>query len=450
MISSSPDTHTGEATVDGLVHEPERQEILDQLKRITDSPLFRNSRRYPALLGYIVDEALAGRGDSLKERTLGISVFGRPNDYDTNADPVVRISAGEVRKRIAQYYHSPGHDRELRIEIPLGCYLPKFYWPSADGHGEHSQRIQMLLTAEEPAQLAASEIEPLPVAPLPVTDVSSIEPTPPQVAPRSRAALYAFLLVFVAVSGFFALRATSRSQTPRDMALFWGNILHSPEPTLIVLGIHSFDAQGNDISFRSHVSLPQTQASLLSAMTRSDMVHLSDLVSYSRITTLLTLHGHTFRTQGAADTTLEQLRQGPFVLVGGFNNLWSTSLSQSLRFRFVTLHTPRGLVNVIQDSEHPDRTWTLDVTQSALSNTRDYGLVSCFFDAETGQYMMMAGGVGKSGTEAAADFLTDEKSMASLPVKLGARSGENIQVVLATDVIEGKAGSAHVVDVYRW
>ncbi len=82
--------------------EPNRFEVLKQLDRIIASRHFRNSKRYPALLKFVVEHTLAGRIDALKERTLGIEVFGRPNDYDTNADPVVRVTAGEIRKRIAQ------------------------------------------------------------------------------------------------------------------------------------------------------------------------------------------------------------------------------------------------------------------------------------------------------------------------------------------------------------
>ena len=80
----------------------------------------------PSLLRYVVNETLEGRGSHLKERALGVEVFSRDPDYDTNADPVVRTSACEVRKRIAQYYHEPGHEDEIRIDLPAGSYVPEF------------------------------------------------------------------------------------------------------------------------------------------------------------------------------------------------------------------------------------------------------------------------------------------------------------------------------------
>jgi hypothetical protein len=67
------------------------------MEKVLASNQFCNSRRYPALLRYVVDQALSGNGDQIKERTVGIEVFGRPPDYDTNTDTVVRYTAGEVR-----------------------------------------------------------------------------------------------------------------------------------------------------------------------------------------------------------------------------------------------------------------------------------------------------------------------------------------------------------------
>src|SRR5262249_18342558 len=111
--------------------EIEREAIREQLQRILAHPLFSHSKRYPLLLRWVVEKALDGRGGQLKEGTLGGEVFGRDPDYDTNTDPVVRITAGEIRKRIAQYYHEPGRESELRIDLPCGTYVPEFHRPLA-------------------------------------------------------------------------------------------------------------------------------------------------------------------------------------------------------------------------------------------------------------------------------------------------------------------------------
>src|SRR5580700_5565626 len=103
--------------------------VREQLERLLAHPLFSNSKRYPALLAYTVEQTLKGNVSELKERSIGIEVFGRSPTYDANADPVVRITAGEVRKRLIQYYYDSSHDGELIIELPSGSYVPLFRIP---------------------------------------------------------------------------------------------------------------------------------------------------------------------------------------------------------------------------------------------------------------------------------------------------------------------------------
>ena len=102
-----------------------------QLARLLQSPQFRNSKRSQALLRFVVQAALAGDQNSLKERCIGAAAFGREAAYDTAQDPIVRNAAIEVRKRLAQYYLEPEHAAELRIELPSGSYIPSFPAESA-------------------------------------------------------------------------------------------------------------------------------------------------------------------------------------------------------------------------------------------------------------------------------------------------------------------------------
>src|SRR5580658_143252 len=104
----------------------DREEILVALQEVLASPHFCNSKRYPALLRYVVETSLAGHADLLKERTLGVEVFHRPPDYDTNADTVVRYTAGEVRKRLLLYYSEQNGASSIRISLPAGSYVPEF------------------------------------------------------------------------------------------------------------------------------------------------------------------------------------------------------------------------------------------------------------------------------------------------------------------------------------
>ena len=89
------------------ISDEDRKLVREELEAILSSTHFRTSRRYPAFLRHVVEASLDGRCEELKERVLGVEVFRRAPDYDTSTDPVVRASAGEVRKRIIQYYSLP-------------------------------------------------------------------------------------------------------------------------------------------------------------------------------------------------------------------------------------------------------------------------------------------------------------------------------------------------------
>jgi hypothetical protein len=114
-----------EKELNGTDSVPNPVLIREQLRRLLAHQLFTNSKRYPVLLAYTVEQTLDGNAGDLKERTIGIEAFGREPDYDVNLDPVVRMTAAEVRKRLIQYYYNPEHAGELVIELPLGSYMSR-------------------------------------------------------------------------------------------------------------------------------------------------------------------------------------------------------------------------------------------------------------------------------------------------------------------------------------
>src|SRR5438552_10497525 len=105
-----------------------RRQIEAILQDVLRSIPFRTSRQCQDLFRYIVEHSLAGSDESLRERVIGIEVFGRPADYDTAEDPVVRLRAADVRKRLAQYYQAQKSEPEhWKIDIPTGSYKAQFH-----------------------------------------------------------------------------------------------------------------------------------------------------------------------------------------------------------------------------------------------------------------------------------------------------------------------------------
>jgi hypothetical protein len=105
--------------------------VHQELEEVLSSDQFRNSRRCRLFLRYVTEKALKGEFDSLKERVLGVEVFGRDSMFDTDRDSIVRVAANDVRKRLRDYYRL-NPDRPVKIELPRGIYIPeiKLAWPN--------------------------------------------------------------------------------------------------------------------------------------------------------------------------------------------------------------------------------------------------------------------------------------------------------------------------------
>ncbi len=126
-LAVSMDSLQSERTPWIPVTTEDRKAVISETEHVLASSFFRNSKRYPMFLRYVVTAKLAGKEQQIKERTLGVEVFQRSPDYDTSADTVVRYTAGEVRKRLTAYYSKQGPSSSLQISLPVGSYIPEFF-----------------------------------------------------------------------------------------------------------------------------------------------------------------------------------------------------------------------------------------------------------------------------------------------------------------------------------
>jgi len=115
-----------EAIAKVLAFAPHSQELRVHLAEILQSPIFKASPRSQHLLTYVVEKALDGEFDLLKERLIGTELFGRSPGYDTGEDAIVRVAASDLRKRLLQFYGSGHSQTRFRIDLPPGSYIPAF------------------------------------------------------------------------------------------------------------------------------------------------------------------------------------------------------------------------------------------------------------------------------------------------------------------------------------
>lgn len=398
----------------------ERALVMDQLDRMLASPLFRQSKRYAPFLQHVVQQTVEGHEDSLKERTLGVEVFGRAPDYDSNNDPVVRVTAGEVRKRIAQYYHDPAHQNELWIDLPTGTYVASFRAPPA---GEENG------AQPEPAALHAEpSISP---------DLASTQ-TAEAVRPgRAWKKILAGTLIVLAVLACAGLAwKLEDRQSPLDRV--WGSLVSSSSPTVIAMGepyLFPLEPAANELSARQHL--------------RSVYVTYSELEALVRVIKLLDRKGATYTVQPASATSLADLRQGPAILLGGLDSPWTMRAQENLRFRLAS--DGNGL-DWISDTRDPAaKKWFVDFNRPYSKVTTDFAIVARFRDPNTEQPTLIVAGLGENGTKAASEFITDNTQLSNaLGDSLKKQATSNFEVVITTEVINGSSGAPRILAKEIW
>ncbi len=418
-------------TTPGLTAEMVRA----QLESLVRDEIFRSSKRSVAFLRYIVEQTLNGFADQIKERAIGVEVFGRNPAYDTNLDHIVRTAATELRKRLITYYADDRRRSELRIGLVPGSYIPKFTLPDPARHTEPEPE-------PEPPGFAATHGSPAHFGAFAAQGEKAAAPNA-----SARKARWIWLAAAVGVAAGGMVFAWVHRASPQD--LFWKPVLDTPGPVLLAVGDHPNgpptlpDSAGGGSSL---TPIPSSDA--------SQTVPFADTVTVARVVAALEGRNKQVFIRRGNSSSFSDLREGAVVLVGAFNNEWSLRLTRQLRYS-LDLDPEQHLV-YIRDAKNPSsRAWSWATNQPAEPVTgvnspriHDYALISRIRDAGTGHVVVVIGGLYTYGTLAAGEFLTDPNLMQEVArtVNLN-KPSENLQIVLGTTVTDGVPGPPAVLAV---
>ena len=117
-----------------------------EVHRVLQSDTFRSSDVLRRLLRFLADKSIAGEADQLKEYTIGLDAFGKPPSYDPRSDAIVRLQAGRLRQKLAEYYRTEGKDDPLVIDLPKGHF--KLTW--------QARPVAVVAAPEAPAKVIAA------------------------------------------------------------------------------------------------------------------------------------------------------------------------------------------------------------------------------------------------------------------------------------------------------
>jgi hypothetical protein len=420
-------------------NDVQRSAIVEEMQRVLSHPTFKGSKRCIALLNYLVDHALAGEEDGIKERTLGIEVFGRDPNYDTNSDPIVRRTANEIRKRLGQCYFEPSTRPAVRIHMARGSYLLEFEFEGDDSLSDPAETESPDDGLTDPTEMESLEESPEPLIPhQPLrTHFEGTSKSTSNLVHRSWIlGIAAALLVSIAC---FLLVRFNAFRSPEYK--LWEPLLASSDritlcvydgaPLLAAEGvINSQTPSASPISHGSPQDTPFPDTRVAHAISIR-------LLEFKRQTTL----------QPSSTLTFRDFRQGPTVLIGGTINPWASILLSKLRYtlRF----DPITLDKWIQDAQNPSmRNWKIDGKPQSSATFVDYAVITRFYDRDIGQWIMALSGLEAHGTEAAGELVVDPAFAEFIPSSV--RSTGNFQIVLKTPVMRGSTGPFEVLAVYTW
>jgi hypothetical protein len=399
---------------------PDASVVRLQLKRLLAHPLFANSKRYPVFLAYTVEQTLIGNGGELKERTIGVEAFGREPSYDVNLDPVVRTTAAEVRKRLIQYYYNTDHAGELLIELPVGSYIPSFRDPAIS--------INVESESEVPSK-GESTSQDYPAADLKSTETGLSAP-----GSNNHRWIWMATSVLVALVVGFGVGRIQIPRKPSNLERFWEPVTATSSKVTYCLG--------------QPIDAVDRERTTPNGMPLNGRLDVSDVITLARSIVPLVPKGGDFRVVSDSEVGYDQLREGPVVLIGAFDNVWTMRVTKDLPFGFEYDSQVRRLV----DRKSPQkRFWTLEWQVPYTKLAKDYAIIARIHDNVTGQPVIIIAGILGEGTQAASEVVIKPAYLDEMLKKAPKNWDQlNLEAVIETNVIEGHAGPPKILAVETW
>lgn len=446
-----------------------RTAILKALAHVLSSKPFRTSKQCQMFLRYVVVHSVDGKEDSLKERVIGAEVLERPPNYNTADDPVVRIRAADVRKRLAMYYQEEGRNARIRITIPSGSYRAFFHsWDhpletSSESSVSEAGRTRVEQVPEPLEAETAAALEKLAELSLeaPPKDlhrlhgaadgVRAVEAALPKTQRRrvARLALWCAPLVLVlgGVAAWYLATWYLGAISQKEFNLFWAPTIDQSRPPIIYVGnnavyrlkvsfLERYEAEHPDFkpnpSGLESISTvdPKERMSFedLEANDR-DFVGIEDVASAVAISSFFKGRNVRYDLRFGQDIVFGDFRTTPVVLIGAFNNNWTLNLNDKLPYRFAMRNSDKGV-------EGNGHFWQTQYAEN-WSPREDYALITRQINQKNGEPVIAVAGVDQTGTRAAAEFVSNpgmlEAALRKLPPGW---QNKQLQLVLHTTVVD--------------
>lgn len=426
------------------MQEFSEQAIRAQLDRLARSDALKRSRRLQQFLQYVTEVTLAGNANTINEYLLGVEVFERGPDYNAADDSIVRRQAHALRHKLAEYYASEGKHDPIRIEIPLGHYVPVF---------ERNN--------------GATESETPPAALTPDAARHPVRPIGSTAAAIAVFAILGLLLAFWLGQEFASSRSSAENRNagaPASPAIreLWRPWLNASQAPLIIFssGLTAVikhyplplpsDSEPTRFALPDELDQPFREKLGLGP---DGYLYLSPTISETKsgealgavqLANLFAANGMPIRATTSALLTWEDFRRGNVILFGhNEQNPWMDPLLEDypLQLQATLGGLQRRIVNTDPEAGEPDY-YQIDYPSSGAGSTIEYALVSMLPGTDGLHELLLISGLNTQATLMAIEFLTNEERAARLIDDLreqapGHSGPWHFQLVLKAEVREG-------------
>lgn len=419
---------------------PAKTLVLAELNRVLQSKLFRASKRSSQFLDFVVRYQLDNPSEPLKERAIGTALYGRPADYATGDDSVVRVQAREVRRKLERYYQASPDISLIRIDLPLGSYVPEFLW------------AKPLSTPE--SALAVTHAE----------EVAANPKNQPPHRPRFRGRYRLFGVAAATICIIAAVVAARIYLSPNPHSAirqFWAPAYASQKALLICLAKPVLYRPSPQI-YQKSAKYPGEFDHMVDRMNNppnlkpNDVIRWGDMQRYYEfgvaegdveaavsISDFLVRRNKTNEVRIGNGYNLEDIRNSPSVIIGAFSNPIAMQLTAGLHFSFVDDSNGTR----IQEAGPKGRSWS----PRDGPTSEDYGLVTRLVNSDTGQFTVLVAGLEASGSSAAAELVTDPGKLAqALRHAPKDWPEKNVQILVRTSVTNYVNSPPKIIAVYVW
>jgi len=410
--------------------------------------MFKASPRSQHLLQYVVEKALDGDFDLLKERLIGTELFGRRSDYDTGEDAIVRVAASDLRKRLLQFYGSGGASGRVRIDLPPGSYIPAF-------------------------SIDESSIAEVARAPKPPGDPAiPVEPLKPQAAPGkwTRGRKFAALIAAAGILVATALLLSRTSAPPSPKSLPWSALFSRTAPqTNVILSDTNISALQYLLGFRLPLSdyanrryMPNLDRPLSPDMDRvargftgidyTAATAAIDAVTVLRVAQIAGAYSSRMKVRPARSLQLRDFEtEENFILLGSpASDPWCSLFAEQLDFAFdydTELHTE------FLRNNHPQPGELARYVPTARGGAtgRTFGIIAFTRNPNHGGHVLILAGTTAESTEAGVKLVSDLDKFPAVLRNYGvSESGapRHFEILLGVEAMAGTPERSEILAVH--